>query len=66
MIGDEAVMDGTAARAGMRVALVGPDKPSFSEPWLANTPFAGAVDVELPRYPDLLVLREQLAAQGVL
>lgn len=65
MVGDETVMDGTAALAGMHVALVGPDRPAaiirrFSA-------LAGDLDVgELKRYPTLRQLGEVLAAQGVL
>ncbi len=32
MVGDKPVMDGAAAHAGMHVAIVGPDKPSFTGP----------------------------------
>lgn len=66
MIGDETVMDGAAARAGMHVALVGPDKPSFSEPWLSDTTLADSIPDHLPRFPDLPALHQHLATQGIL
>lgn len=66
MVGDEAVMDGAAAKAGMHVALVGPDKPSFSGPWIDDTPLVDDVDPDLPRYPDLPALHRHLVEQGIL
>lgn len=66
MVGDEALMDGSAARAGMQVALVGPDKPSFSGPWLDGTPLADAPVPDAPRWPDLPALHRHLVEQGIL
>lgn len=66
MIGDEPLMDGVAARAGMHVALVGPDKPSFSEPWLSDSRLADYTPEDLARFPDLPALHRHLADQGIL
>lgn len=70
MIGDETVMDGTASQTGMPVALVGPEKPSFTEPWIADTPYAAVAEAEagndLPRFPDLPTLHGVLREEGVL
>jgi len=69
MVGDETVMDGAAARAGMRVALVGPDKVSFTSKMVADTElerlFQGAGPA-LPRYATLTDLLTQLRAEGIL
>lgn len=66
MVGDEAVMDGAAAQAGMHVAIVGPDKPSFTGPWLDEKMLARAETAELPRYADLVAVHEDLTARGIL
>lgn len=66
MIGDEAVMDGAALKAGMQVALVGPDKPSFSSPWLDQSTLQAGEQLSLPRYPDLPALHLELVRHGVL
>lgn len=66
MIGDEPIMDGAAAKAGMHVAIVGPDKPSFSGPWIDDTPLADDVAPDLPRFPDLPAVHRYLSEQGIL
>lgn len=66
MVGDEAVMDGAAVKAGMQVALVGPEKPSYSGPWLDEKTLAEGERLRLPRYPDLPTLHRELTARGVL
>ncbi len=65
MVGDELSMDGTAAGAGMRVALVGPEMTSATVKWLAG----GSEDVGAtspPRYPSLAELQMDLRAEGIL
>lgn len=66
MVGDEPVMDGAAAHVGMHVAIVGPDKPSFTGPWLDDEMLARAEEIELPRYPDLVAVHKELTARGIL
>lgn len=71
MIGDETVMDGAAARAGMRVALVGPDRGSFSSSILASPALKALKGVtmpadSLPRYADMWELLARLREEGVL
>lgn len=65
MIGDELLMDGPAARAGMHVALVGPERPSNTVRWLSG--MSGDVgSKELERYPSIEALMERLRLDGVL
>jgi len=66
MVGDETVMDGAAVKAGMQVALIGPEKPSYSDPWLDKALLEESARLNLPRYPDLPALHRELAARGVL
>jgi len=69
MVGDETVMDGAAARAGMRVALVGSDRPSFTNRMVASTELERLfteTGPDLPRYPGLNELLDRLRAEGVL
>ncbi|MBO8141461.1 MAG: HAD family phosphatase [Firmicutes bacterium] len=69
MVGDETVMDGSAARTGMRVALVGPDRISFTARFLGEpgdmvgpAPSPGS----LPRYADMRQLLADLKTRDVL
>mgnify|MGYP003797604649 FL=1 len=66
MVGDEALMDGAAVKAGMQAALVGPEKPSFTGPWLKGTPLEKAEAPDVPRWPDLPALHRHLAKEGIL
>jgi len=66
MVGDEALMDGAAVKAGMQAALVGPETPSFTGPWLKGTPLEKAEAPDVPRWPDLPALHRHLAKEGIL
>lgn len=69
MVGDEDVMDGSAARAGMQVALVGPPRESFTAPYVKDPQLQRLfepVPGGLPRYPSLPQLLAQLRAEGIL
>lgn len=69
MIGDETVMDGAAAVAGMHVAFVGPEKVSNSDHWLQQFPDTERIRAEVanrPRLADMKAVHEHLRAIGVL
>lgn len=69
MVGDETVMDGAAAKAGMSVAFVGPEKSSANAYWLdryAETPAIREKALEFPRLPDLAAVHEHLRSHGML
>jgi len=69
MIGDETVMDGAAAHAGMQVALVGPERESFTAAYVTDPAVLRLLEpgaLQLPRYPDLAHLAAQLRAAGIL
>ncbi|OUM97334.1 MAG: hypothetical protein BAA04_03135 [Firmicutes bacterium ZCTH02-B6] len=68
MIGDETIMDGAAARVGMRVALVGPDRGSFSSSLLESPALKDVAvpDGSLPRYANFGELRSRLQQEGIL
>lgn len=69
MIGDETVMDGAAATAGMRVAFVGPEKPSSSRHWLDRFKDGEKIRAKAalsPRFPDLAAVHEHLRELNVL
>lgn len=64
MIGDETVMDGAAALAGMQVLLVGPDQPAKVIQQMAAE--GGDIDVgRLPRLSGLKEVYDRLVAQGI-
>lgn len=68
MVGDETVMDGSAAQAGMHVALVGPEKESHTARYLQDPNVRRLLEpgnVQLPRYPDLVALHAYLERTGI-
>ncbi|HEY8417028.1 MAG TPA: HAD family hydrolase [Limnochordales bacterium] len=69
MVGDETVMDGSAAQAGMQVALVGPDRESHTARYLQDPAVRRLLepgDVQLPRHADLGALLTHLRSTGIL